>query len=157
MRAILFCAAAAAVACGGEKKMPRSDTTAAAMPAPAPATPTPSAPAGPVVEVKMTGNGTNKAAFEPAVLTIAAGTTVRFTNVSGGAHNIAFWPDSLPKGGAEALHKGMANQMTDLAGPFVIKPNDTYDVSFAGAPAGVYKGYCQPHEALKMKIKITVK
>ena len=36
------------------------------------------------------------------------------------------------------------------------QPNEKYDVSFAGAPAGVYKGYCLPHVALGMKIAITV-
>ncbi len=158
---LLSTIAAVALACGGEKKAettqtagkPPPDTT----PAVAPAAAAPAAPAGPVVEVKMTGNGTTKAAFEPSTLTIAAGTTVRFINVSGGAHNIVFWADSIPKGAAAALNKGMPNQMTDLTGPFVMKPNDTYDVSFAGAPVGVYKGYCQPHMALSMKIKITVK
>jgi len=29
-------------------------------------------------------------------------------------------------------------------------------VSFTGAPAGVYKGYCLPHVALGMHIAITV-
>src|SRR2546426_427397 len=32
-----------------------------------------------------------KAAFEPATLTIAPGTTVRFINVSGGPHDVAFY------------------------------------------------------------------
>ena len=36
------------------------------------------------------------------------------------------------------------------------KPNETYDVSFAGAPAGIYKGYCVPHVALGMKVMIKV-
>src|SRR2546426_8571447 len=79
-----------AVACGGEKKADASQAQAAT-PAPAAATPAaPAAPAAAVVEVKMTGNGTTKAAFEPATLTIAPGTTVRFINVSGGPHDVAF-------------------------------------------------------------------
>ena len=105
----------------------------------------------------MTGNGTTKAAFEPTTLTIAPGTTVRFINVSGGPHDIAFYADSIPKGAAEVLKKGMPNQMMDLASPFLQQPNEKYDVSFAGAPAGTYKGYCLPHVALGMKIAITVK
>src|SRR5437667_4820483 len=57
-----------AVACGGEKKADASQAQAAT-PAPAAATPAaPAAPAAAVVEVKMTGNGTTKAAFEPATL-----------------------------------------------------------------------------------------
>jgi plastocyanin len=144
-----------AIACGSEQK-PATAQAAAATPATT-ATPAPAAePAGSVVEVKMTGDGTTKAAFEPATLTVKAGTTVRFINVSGGPHNIAFFADSIPKGGAEALKKGMANAMSDLTGPFLTQPNDKYDISFAGAPAGTYKGYCMPHVAFNMKITIKV-
>jgi len=145
-----------AVACGGEKK-PAASQAQAATPAPAatPAAPS-SEPAGAVVEVKMTGNGTTQATFEPNKLTIKTGTTVRFINVSGGPHNVAFFGDSVPKGGADALKKGMPNPMGDLTGPFLTQPNEKYDVAFTGAPAGVYKGYCMPHVALGMHITITV-
>ena len=151
MRFTLFTslAAFAIVACGGDKKSAASQAEAAT---PAPA----AAPAGAVVEVKMTGNGTSVAAFEPSKLSIKTGTTVRFINVSGGPHNVAFYADSIPKGGADALKKGMPNPMGDLTGPFLTQPNEKYDVSFAGAPAGVYKGYCLPHVALGMKIAVTV-
>jgi plastocyanin len=50
----------------------------------------------------------------------------------------------------------MPNPMGDLMGPFLTQPNEKYDVSFAGAPAGTYKGYCMPHVALGMTIAITV-
>src|SRR2546425_74523 len=109
-----------------------------------------------VVEVKMTGDGTSKAAFEPATLTVKTGSVVRFINVSGGPHDIAFYTDSVPKGAVDALKKGMANTMGDLVGPFLTQPNEHYDVSFAGAPAGKYRGYCLPHVALGMHITITV-
>ena len=164
--ALVALGAVGAVACGGGNK-PATSQAQAATPAPAAAaTPSPAAPAAPataasapaaVVEVKMTGDGTTKAAFEPATLTIATGTTVRFINVSGGPHDVVFWADSVPKGGAAALKKGMPNQMSDLMGPFLQQPNDKYDVSFAGAPAGLYRGYCLPHLALGMRIAITVK
>ena len=84
------------------------------------------------------------------------GDGIRWTMVSGGPHNVAFYTDSVPKGGVEALKKGMPNPMGDLTGPFLTQPNEKYDVSFAGAPAGVYKGYCMPHVALGMHITITV-
>ncbi|HTR21573.1 MAG TPA: plastocyanin/azurin family copper-binding protein [Gemmatimonadales bacterium] len=141
-----------AMACGG-KKADQAQTQAAAQPA---AEAAPAAPAGPVVEVKMTGTGTT-AAFEPKELNIAAGTTVRFINVSGGPHNISFWSDSIPAGAADVLKKAMPEQLADLEGKLLVQPNDHYDVSFAGAPAGVYKGYCMPHLALGMRINITVK
>src|SRR2546427_3141537 len=150
-------AGSGAAAWGGEKKADPSRPRAAT-PAPAAATPAaPAAPAAAVVEVKMTGNGTTKAAFEPATLTIAPGTTVRFLNVSGGPHDIAFYADSIPKGAADVLKKGMPNQMMDLASPFLQQPNEKYDVSCAGPPAGTDKGYCLPHVALGRKITITVK
>lgn len=141
-----------ALACGKKSDQPQQ----AAPPAAPPAATAPAAPAGPVVEVKMTGNGSTKAAFEPNTLTIAPGTTVRFTNVSGGPHNITFWSDSVPAGGAAALNAGMKNTMDNLSGPFLTNPNETYDVSFANAPKGTYKGYCTPHVTLGMKIAIKV-
>src|SRR2546425_1116227 len=102
------------------------------------------------------GVGSSKAAFEPATLTVKTGSVVRFINVSGGPHDIAFYTDSVPKGAVDALKKGMANTMGDLVGPFLTQPNEHYDVSFAGAPAGKYRGYCLPHVALGMHITITV-
>lgn len=145
----------AAVACGGGQQSTTSQATAA--PAASSAAPSsPAADAAAIVEVKMTGNGTTQAAFVPAKLVVKAGTTVRFLNVSGGPHNVAFFPDSIPKGAAAALKTGMPNPMSDLTGPFLTQPNEKYDVSFTGAPAGTYKGYCMPHVALGMKITITV-
>src|SRR5205814_7628275 len=100
MRFTLFISlvAFAIVACGGDKKSAASQAEAAT---PAPAGVAASAPAaepaGAVVEVKMTGNGTTAAAFEPAKLSIKPGTTVRFINVSVGPHDIAFYADSIPK------------------------------------------------------------
>ncbi|OLC70449.1 MAG: hypothetical protein AUH78_21005 [Gemmatimonadetes bacterium 13_1_40CM_4_69_8] len=145
-----------AIACG-EKK---ADQAQAAQTATTQTTATQpaAAPTGPVVEVKMTGNGTNLAAFVPKTLQIAPGTTVRFVNVSGGPHNVAFYADSIPAGAAALLNGGMANRMDNLSSPFLTNPNDHYDVTFAaGAAKGVYKGYCLPHAALGMKIAITVK
>lgn len=142
--------AVGALACG--KKADDNSTQMAPPAAPPAAT----APAGPVVEVKMTGNGSTRAAFEPSSLTIAPGTTVRFINVSGGPHNIAFWSDSIPAGGASVLNAGMKNTIDNLSGGFLTQPNETYDVSFANAPKGTFKGYCTPHLALGMKIAIKV-
>ena len=138
-----------ALACG---KSGDQNQTQAAPPA-APGAP---AASGPVVEVKMTGNGSTRAAFEPNTLTIAPGTTVRFINVAGGPHNIAFWQDSVPAGAAAILNANMTNTVDNLSGPFLTSPNETYDVSFANAPAGAYKGYCTPHLTLGMKLTITV-
>ena len=137
-----------ALACG-EKK---TDQAAAGQPAAQAA----AEPTGPVVEVQMTGGGT-VFKFEPAALTVPAGATVRFINLSGGPHNVAFFPDSIPAGAADKLNATMANRMDNLSGPFLINANDHYDISFAGLPAGSYKGFCTPHQALGMKFTLTVK
>lgn len=142
------------LACGGEKKADASQ--AATTPAASAATPATTDAGAAPVEVKMTGNGSTKAAFEPSTLTIKPGTVVRFLNVSGGPHNVAFYADSIPKGAAEALKKGMPNPMGDLTGPFLTQPNEKYEVTFAGAPAGKYRVYCMPHVALGMALTITV-
>jgi plastocyanin len=144
-----------ALACGGSKGDQNQTQTQAAPPAPAAGT-APATPTGPVTEVKMTGNGSTKASFEPSSITIAPGAVVRFVNVSGGPHNITFWPDSIPAGGAAVLNAGMQNRMDNLSGPFLTNPNDHYDVSFANAPKGTYKGYCTPHLPLGMRITIKV-
>ncbi len=148
--------AAVALGCGGEKKPDTTQTSSSAPAASGGAAPA-AAAAGPLIEVRMTGDGTRKAAFEPSVLTVTPGTTVRFVNVSGGPHNVAFWPESLPPGGAAALKASMPNQMTTLTGPFLTQANDHYDVAFTGAPVGLYKGYCQPHIVLGMRVAIIVK
>ena len=141
-----------ALACGGKK----GDQNESQMSAPPAAPASSMAASGAVVEVKMTGNGSTHAAFEPSSLKIAPGTTVRFTNVAGGPHNIAFWQDSVPSGGAAALNANMKNTVDNLSGPFLTQANETYDVSFANAPKGTYKGYCTPHQTLGMHIAITV-
>ena len=141
-----------ALACG--KKGDQNQNQMQAAPPAAPAAG--GAATGPVVEVKMTGNGSTKAAYEPSSLTIAPGTTVRFINVSGGPHNITFWQDSIPAGAATALNANMKNTVDNLSGPFLVQPNESYEVSFANAPKGTYKGYCTPHLTLGMKIAIKV-
>ncbi len=112
-------------------------------------------PAGAVVEIKMVGSG-NSYRFEPATFTVPAGGTARFINIEGGPHNVSFYADSIPSGAADKLNAAMANRMDNLAGPFLVTANDHYDVSFAGLPPGVYKGFCTPHVALGMKFTATV-
>ena len=144
-----------ALACGKGNNQTNDNQAQNAPPA-APASDAAATTSGPVVEVKMTGNGSTKAAFEPSSITIPVGATGRFTNVSGGPHNITFWSDSIPSGGAAALQAGMKNTVDNLSGPFLTQPNETYDVSFANAPKGTYKGFCTPHLTLGMRIAIKV-
>ena len=60
------------------------------------------------VDVQMIGDATGYR-FAPATITIQRGDRVRFTLVSGPPHNVVFWSDSIPKGAAAALAKGMPN------------------------------------------------
>jgi plastocyanin len=94
--------------------------------------------------------------FTPATLTIKRGDTVRWTNASGGPHNVTFWTDSIPAGAQAPLTASMPGQTAPLAGPLLVTPNQTYTVSFANAPAGTYRYYCTPHLALGMKAVIQV-
>jgi plastocyanin len=146
---------------GGENKTQEQPAAGGAMTADtstaaAPAAAAPAAATGKTHDVKMELDG-SKYKFDPDNLTIQSGDVVRYHNVSGGPHNVSFWPDSVPSGAADALKKNMPNQMAPLEGPLLTEANAVYEVSFAGAPKGDYKFYCLPHLALGMKGKLTVK
>ena len=110
---------------------------------------------GKTVTVNMIGDAKGYR-FEPATITIKAGDGVKWVNVTGGPHNVTFWSDSVPAGAAAVLGKNMPQTTSPLTGPLLLTPNQTYVVSFAGAPAGTYHYYCTPHLALGMTAKITV-
>jgi plastocyanin len=144
-------------ACGGDK----SGTQAGAKPADSAAAgqtagAAPAAATGATHDVNMVLNG-SKYEFQPAELTIKSGDQVRWHNVSGGPHNVQFYPDSIPAGADKVLDANMPEKMGPLAAPLLTEPNAVYTISFANAPTGDYKYYCLPHQALGMKGKITVK
>lgn len=144
--------ALALMACGGKG----SDQPAAQQPATEPA----AAPAAPAVagathEVAMDFDG-KVGTFSPAELTIKSGDLVKFVVKSGPPHNVAFDPVKIPAGAAEALGKTMTGTMGPLTGPMKVGIGESYDISFAGAPAGTYEYFCTPHIAFGMKAKITV-
>jgi plastocyanin len=147
------------VACGGGGEN-AADTTAKAdstpMAAPAPATPgTAAAVTGTWHEVKMVGDDKGYR-YEPADLTIKAGDGIKFINVSGGPHNVAFDPAVIPADVKPQLLANMPNQMAELSGPLITNPNETYEISFAGVKPGAYPYHCTPHLAMNMKGTITV-
>jgi plastocyanin len=108
------------------------------------------------VEVQMIGDASGYK-FSPAKISIARGDKVKFTLVSGPPHNVVFWEDSIPKGASAKLAKAMPKTVGPLTGPFLLNTGDTYEISFAGLPAGTYKFYCAPHLALGMHAEIDVK
>ena len=154
-------------ACAGGDKID-SDTTAmgsdtSAMPAMAdtmgggammPAT-------GTMHEVQMVLEGSSYK-YVPANLTVKAGDQIKFINVSGGPHNVAFKEADVPAAVATRLDANMPatvgamQKMGKMNGPLVTEPNGTYTISFAAIPAGKYPYVCTPHEALGMKGIITV-
>jgi plastocyanin len=118
--------------------------------APAPAT-------GKTVEVKMVGDEKGYR-FEPANITVKSGDAIKFTNVSGGPHNVGFDPAKVPPAVQPQLSANMPgdHSMGPLEGPLLLQPNETYVVSFAKIPPGTYDFHCTPHLALGMKGVITV-
>jgi len=74
-------------------------------------------PAAPTqtVNVQMIGDEKGNR-FVPASITIHGGDVVTWTNVSG-AHNVVFWPDSIPAGTQSVLQGKMSATMGPLTGP----------------------------------------
>jgi plastocyanin len=94
--------------------------------------------------------------FSPDTLTIKPGDAVRWHNLGGGPHNVAFKKDKIPAGADAVLNAAMPNRTSSVTGPFLTDSGATYEVSFAGAPAGSYTYSCQPHELLGMIATLTV-
>ncbi|HEY5086901.1 MAG TPA: plastocyanin/azurin family copper-binding protein [Gemmatimonadaceae bacterium] len=159
-------------ACGGGEKAadttaaattPATDTTAAA-PAAAGSTSTATPAAGAVAaapitgtihDVKMIGDAKGYR-YDPATITIKEGDGIRYTNISGGPHDVSFDPALISAAVKPQLSANMPNQMSDLAGPLLVLPNATYTVSFAKIPPGTYEVHCTPHLAMNMKQTVTV-
>ena len=97
-----------------------------------------------VHEVRMIMTGST-ARYEPATLTIHQGDQVRFVNVSGGPHNVAFDAATIPADVKPVLNRNMADQIDELWGPLMNTPGATYTVSFAGVRPGRYGIFCVPH------------
>ena len=146
---------------GGEKT---ADTAATAAPADtaAPAMTTPAAPTGAMApitgtthEVKMVGDDKGYR-FEPADIKIKAGDGIKFTMVSGGPHNVAFDPATIPADVKGQLMANMPNQQGELSSPLFSNPNESYTISFANVKPGQYPYHCTPHLAMGMKGTITI-
>jgi len=112
---------------------------------------------GKTIDVKMVGDEKGYR-FEPANFTVKAGDAVKFTNVSGGPHNVGFDPAKVPAPVQAQLGANMPgdHSMGPLESPLLLQPNESYTISFAKIPAGTYDYHCTPHLALGMKGVITV-
>ncbi len=142
-----------------------TDTAAVAAPAPA-AAPPGTAPAaspgamapitGTTHEVKMVGDAKGYR-FEPANITVKSGDGIKFTVVSGGPHNVAFDPATVPADMKAQLDANIgAEKMGELSSAMKMNPGESITVSFANIKAGTYPYNCTPHLAMNMKGVITV-
>ena len=156
----LLASAAVLGACGGGGDA-KKDSAAALPPTnnpPAATTPgaaTKMAATGTTHTVKMVGDEKGYK-FEPAALTIKTGDAIKFIMVSGGPHNVAFDPATVPPAGKAQLDANMDQKTSELSSPIMMNPNEEYTISFAGVPAGSYPFHCTPHLAMNMKGTITV-
>lgn len=159
--AVVASAAIVLGACGGDKaaETPATDTTAMAAPAPEMAAPGAAGAMSPITgtihEVNMVGDEKGYR-YEPAELTIKAGDGIKFNMISGGPHNVAFDPTTLPADVKSQLMANMLNQSMELSSPMMVTAGESYTISFGGVAPGVYDFHCTPHLAMNMKGKITV-
>jgi plastocyanin len=156
-------------ACGGNKDTSTTDSAATATTAAAPATgegtmggaapaggaATAQAATGTTHEVKMLGDEKGYR-FEPANITVKQGDAVKFTMVSGGPHNVAFDPASIPAAGKDQLNANIPNAASELSSQMMMNPNEAVTISFAGVGPGAYNYHCTPHLAMNMKGVVTV-
>lgn len=159
-------------ACGGSKDN-AADTAAVATPTTdsasttpaASATATPAATTGAAVapapitgtthDIKMVSDAKGYH-FDPTSITIKQGDGLKFINVSGGPHNVAFDPATLPADVKAQLAANMPNAASELSSPMLVNPNDSYTISFANVKPGTYQIHCTPHLALGMTMQVTV-
>lgn len=162
-------------ACAGGEKNP-ADTTHVAVDTSTSATTTTTAGASSTTTTGTTTGGAATAApvtgtthtvnmvgdakgyrFEPANVTVKQGDAIKFVVVSGGPHNVAFDPATIPPDVKPQLDANMGtDKMGELSSNMKMNPGDAVTVSFGKIKPGQYPFHCVPHLALNMKGVITV-
>lgn len=158
------------VACAGGEKQP-ADTTHVAVDTTATTTTTTTtggaatttggavaaAPiTGKTITVNMVGDAKGYR-FEPANITVKQGDGIKFVTVSGGPHNVAFDPATIPADVRPQLDANMGtDKMGELSSALKTNNGESVTVSFANIKPGSYPFHCTPHLALNMKGTITV-
>lgn len=95
--------------------------------------------------------------FEPANITIKQGDGIKFVVGSGGPHNVAFDPATIPGDVKGQLDANMGtDKMGELSSNMKMNPGESVTVSFGNIKPGQYPFHCVPHLALNMKGVITV-
>ncbi len=86
------------------------------------------------------------ARFTPGRIEATAGDTLVFELISGGPHNVAFDPDSIPAGAREVLARNLGADGRFLVVPeMLIDRGERLVLPLAGLPPGEYRFYCTPH------------
>jgi plastocyanin len=107
-------------------------------------------------EVKMVGDAKGYR-FEPVNFTVKQGDGAKFVVVTGGPHNVAFDPATIPADIRAQLDANMGtDKMGELSSNMKMNPGDAVTVSFGKIKPGQYPYHCVPHLALGMKGVITV-
>ena len=107
-------------------------------------------------EVKMVGDAKGYR-FEPANVTVKQGDGIKFVVVSGGPHNVAFDPATIPGDVKGQLDANMgSDKMGELSSNMKMNAGESVTVSFGNIKPGQYPYHCVPHLALNMKGVITV-
>jgi len=157
-------------ACAGGEKKPADDTThvavdttAASTTTTTPGTSTTTSGTGTMAPITGTTKTVNMVGdakgyrFEPANFTVKQGDGVKFVVVSGGPHNVAFDPATIPADVRPQLDANMGtDKMGELSSNMKMNAGESITVSFGNIKPGTYPYHCTPHLALNMKGVITV-
>lgn len=111
---------------------------------------------GTMYTVKMIGDAKGYR-FEPANITVKPGDGIKFVMVSGGPHNVAFDPATIPGDVRPQLDANMgSDKMGELTSNLKMNAGESITISFGKIKSGQYPYHCVPHLALGMKGIITV-
>ena len=157
---------AALSACAGGDARPGDSAVAVGVDTAAPgasgtATPAASGTMAPITgkthEVRMLGGDAAGYRFDPVNITIKQGDGIKWIMVSGGPHNVAFDPATVPADVKPQLDANMGtDKMGELSSNMKMNPGETITVSFANIKPGTYPYNCVPHIAMNMKGVVTV-
>jgi plastocyanin len=109
--------------------------------------PPPAAETG-VVEIRLT----DEFRFDPADVTVAANTTVRWRNAGTVAwHTVTSYEDRLPEGAHYFDSSGAQNETAARQAPAegFLRPGEVFEVTFH--VIGEYGYFCVPHEGAEMR------
>jgi plastocyanin len=111
---------------------------------------------GKTITVNMVGDAKGYR-FEPANVSVKQGDGIKFVVTSGGPHNVAFDPATIPADVKGQLDANMGtDKMGELSSAMKTNTGESVTVSFANIKPGQYPFHCVPHLALGMKGVITV-